>query len=205
MRTLFVCGLGSRYSYLASTQLPRLEEVSGRRFEWYPVNSIALIRAAHGGRSPFDATTLRGQYDPAYRSRDAARWAEHFGIPYHEPDLGDLTPDDMADACWLFEEAEARRVMCIALFETIFAEGRRVTRDVVAAIAAGLRPSRGEVFAGPMAERARASHEQALAAALRFGAFGVPTFVVDDQLFWGTDRVPLVERFLLEGRTTSRR
>jgi 2-hydroxychromene-2-carboxylate isomerase len=28
------------------------------------------------------------------------------------------------------------------------------------------------------------------------GAFGVPTFVVDDRMFWGNDRLVLVRHFL---------
>ncbi len=39
-------------------------------------------------------------------------------------------------------------------------------------------------------------HEAALQEAHRRGAFGVPTFFVGDHLFWGNDRLPLVEHAL---------
>lgn len=45
------------------------------RVHWLPVAAPRLIAAVHGGRSPFAAPEPCGQYDPACRSRDAARAA----------------------------------------------------------------------------------------------------------------------------------
>jgi 2-hydroxychromene-2-carboxylate isomerase len=33
--------------------------------------------------------------------------------------------------------------------------------------------------------------------ALAAGAFGVPSFAVDGELFWGQDRLPLLRRYLM--------
>ncbi|MDJ0640780.1 MAG: hypothetical protein QNJ20_18330, partial [Paracoccaceae bacterium] len=55
-------GLGSRYSYLASTQLARLAHDTGAKISWVPVNSAALIRRARTDGSPFDQPVLAGQY-----------------------------------------------------------------------------------------------------------------------------------------------
>ncbi len=38
----FYYGLGSRYAYLASTQIERIVAETGCRFEWYPVASGAF-------------------------------------------------------------------------------------------------------------------------------------------------------------------
>ena len=50
----FYFGPGSRYSYLASTQLPRISEETGARFIWRAVYSPELI--ARAGSDPFQAT-----------------------------------------------------------------------------------------------------------------------------------------------------
>ncbi|MSQ73777.1 MAG: hypothetical protein EXR27_21265 [Betaproteobacteria bacterium] len=47
----FVFGLGSRYSYLASTQLDAIAARRGCEITWVPVSSVALMAA--GGRTPF--------------------------------------------------------------------------------------------------------------------------------------------------------
>jgi len=74
---------GSRYCYLAASQIPRIEASTGCRFDWRPVRG-AEIRALRGP-DPFAGEPVSGQYDWAYRERDARMWAAYYGIPYREP------------------------------------------------------------------------------------------------------------------------
>ena len=85
----FFYGLGSRYSYLASTQLEPLAAETGCDVRWRPLFSGDLFAAC--GRDPFRGEPASGQYDWAYRRRDAERWADYYGVPYREPD--DVTYD----------------------------------------------------------------------------------------------------------------
>lgn len=68
-------GLGSRYSYLASTQLDRIARTTAAVFDWIPVNSIDLIRHARPDGSPFEHSVLTGQYAPDFLKQDCKRWA----------------------------------------------------------------------------------------------------------------------------------
>ena len=43
-------------------------------------------------------------------------------------------------------------------------------------------------------------HEAALQAAHRRGAFGVPTFFLGERMFWGNDRLVLLEHFIEKAR-----
>ena len=79
MRVDFFFGIGSRYSYLAATQLPRVEAEAGAVFRWRTVFSPDLIERAGG--DPFDRDRARGQYRPGYRAQDAVRWAPVLGVP----------------------------------------------------------------------------------------------------------------------------
>jgi 2-hydroxychromene-2-carboxylate isomerase len=59
----------------------------------------------------------------------------------------------------------------------------------------GANPSGFPAFIeGPGPERYEAIREEAHAR----GVFGVPTLIVDDELFWGYDRIPLVRERLIE-------
>lgn len=69
MNVDFYFGAGSRYSYLASTQLETLEAETGARFNWLAVDSTRLIAAR--GHNLFSGQNGAGQYDWAYRRRDA--------------------------------------------------------------------------------------------------------------------------------------
>ena len=79
----FYYSIGSRYSYLASTQIAKLERETGYRLRWHPVNG-ADIRALRG-RDPFTGEPLSGQYEWSYRRYDAECWAHYYGIPFREP------------------------------------------------------------------------------------------------------------------------
>ena len=80
----FFYGIGSRYSYLASTQLDRLAAETGCGIRWRPLYSGDLFAARR--RDPFQGDPVSGQYDWAYRRRDAERWAAYYGVLYREPD-----------------------------------------------------------------------------------------------------------------------
>src|SRR5215203_4305345 len=79
----FYYSIGSRYSYLASTQIGKLERETECRVVWHPLHSVDLYRLR--GVSPFEGEPISGQYDWDYRRQDAERWAEYYGVPYEEP------------------------------------------------------------------------------------------------------------------------
>lgn len=66
MRTVdFYYSIGSRYSYLAATQLIALEQETGCHIQWHPINSVRLI--AQRGINPFQGEPISGQYEWSYR------------------------------------------------------------------------------------------------------------------------------------------
>ena len=71
----FYYSVGSRYSYLASTQIAALERDTGARVEWIPVSSVAVMAAS--GYKPFDGSQPSGQYDFRFRRADAEAWADY--------------------------------------------------------------------------------------------------------------------------------
>jgi len=193
MEVDFYYGLGSRYSYLASTRIARIEQGTGASFRWRPLSSRALIgRRSH---DPFQGEPVSGQYDWGFRRRDAEAWAAYYGVPFNEP-VGRLDHDPHLPALAAIAARRQGTVveMSHRLFRLVFVDDRRsFGRDeiVAEAVAAGLDRARFEAdldSAGVDDE-----HERELAAAAGRGVFGVPTFLVGERLFWGNDRLPLVE------------
>jgi len=190
----FYFGPGSRYSYLASTQLDAIASRTGARFRWRPVLSSALARAA--GYAPFAGAPSSGQYDPSYRDRDIARWAALYGAPYKgDPDFPDAHWRRMTLACVACgESAEA---MGRAIYQAQFADGAPPATDAALyALAAkvGISDLEGRLSAPGLEGAAARILEEARAA----GAFGAPTFITGGELFFGNDRLVLLERFLMQ-------
>lgn len=188
----FYFGLGSRYSYLVSTQLHRVEAETGCTFEWLPLQSGALIKRANDGKSPFKDGGHSGQYDWDYRQRDAEMWADFYGVPYVEPKEFRVDPADLALACWAAASFGKLEDMARTIFKAIFVDNRIITRDVLGELAAGQDLDSEAIVGALDLDLIKARHETALTCALDDGAFGVPSFVVNGKVIWGNDRLPLV-------------
>ena len=198
----FYFGLGSRYSYLAATQLERIEARSRCRFEWLPLQSGELIKRANSGQSPFDGKPRSRQYDSAYRQRDAEVWAAYYEIPYTEPVAFQTDPSDLAKACWVADAEGRLKAMSWRIFRAVFAEALVISRGLLGELAAEVGLVGSEFITALDAPDTIARHEDVLGRAIRDGAFGVPTFIVAGQVFWGNDRLPLVEHVLANPPTT---
>ena len=190
----FFFGLGSRYSYLAFSQISRIEASLSCVFTLRPVSSVELMDLR--GRSPFRGAPLSGQYQWDYRRRDAEAWASYYRVAFVEPKP---PPEDhrlMARACCAAEVRGALRRYCEAMFEAVFVNNESIDAEACAAIAARIGLD-AWLFRDAMSSSAvdqsvttNARH------AFERGAFGVPTFFIDDRMFWGNDRLVLLEHYL---------
>ena len=190
----FYLGLGSRYSYLAASQVDRIEKTHGCRFVWKPIASGALMDRRGG--NPFRGEPLSGQYDWGYREYDAKCWAAYYGIPVREPVAFRVDPDRLALACLAADEQGELVACCRLLQRLIFIDGLAIDDEVIAGLASqlGLDATAFRRDLGSPTTRAR--HDSLLEEARTHGAFGVPTFFVDRQMFWGNDRLVLLEAAL---------
>jgi len=190
----FYLGLGSRYSYLAASQVDRIEKTYGCRFVWKPIASGALMDRRGG--NPFRGEPLSGQYDWGYREYDAKCWADYYGIPFREPVAFRVDPDRLALACLAADGQGALVTCCRLLHKLIFVDGVAID-DTVLADRPKLLGLEAEAFQRDLqAPQTRARHERLLDEAKGRGAFGVPTFFLGDRMFWGNDRLVLLEAAL---------
>jgi len=192
----FFFGIGSRYSFLASTRIDALEQETGCTVVWRPLYSGALMLKR--GMHPFrHATPPSGQYEWAYRRYDAECWAACYGIPYVEPDGGIKEYELYGKACVAADRLGACAPFCRALFAAVFTEGRDgIAKDDLAAVATAVGLDAGELLRLIDDPETDARHERNVDDALAAGAFGVPTFVCDGRMFWGNDRLVLLRDFL---------
>lgn len=194
----FYYSVGSRYSYLASTQLDALETHTGCKVLWHPLYSVDLYRLR--GANPFEGEPVSGQYDWDWRRKDAERWAAYYGVQYKEPrGAVEFDPRLLARACVAAGLLGEVRPYSRTLFGAIFAEGTpRIDEEecVRRAETIGIERDRflGRLHSSEAKERLEHNARQARSA----GAFGVPTFVVGNEVFWGNDRLVLVRHRLEE-------
>ncbi len=187
----FYLGLGSRYSYLAASQVERIEKAYGCRFVWKPIASGALMDRRGG--NPFRGEPLSGQYDWGYREYDATCWAAYYGIPFREPVGFRVDPDRLALACLAADRQGALVSCCRLLQQLIFVDGVAIDDAVISRLPDCLGLDAPAFLHDLKSSEARARHDALLDEARARGAFGVPTFFIGERMFWGNDRLVLLE------------
>jgi 2-hydroxychromene-2-carboxylate isomerase len=191
----FFYGIGSRYSYLASSQMEQLEHDTGATVCWHPLYSRVLMERR--GMDPFKGPPASGQYEPAYRTRDVTRWANYYGIPFHDPEWDALDWQRFALAAVAADRLGGVIAFTKNLFDAIFGAGVTPKADAELAQIADKSGLDGREFLRSLddAETHR-RHDRNITDALAAGVFGVPSFVVDGELFWGNDRLILLRHHL---------
>jgi 2-hydroxychromene-2-carboxylate isomerase len=189
----FYLGLASRYSYLAASQVGRIEAQYGCRFVWKPIASGLLI--GRRGDNPFQVGSGRGQYDWTYREYDAKSWAALYRVPFREPALP-ADPTLPALACLAADHQGALVACCRLLLHLAFVEGSVLDATTIAGLPARLGLEEGRFRRDLDGPQTRARHEALIDEAEQRGAFGVPTFFLGQRMFWGNDRLPLLEAAL---------
>jgi 2-hydroxychromene-2-carboxylate isomerase len=200
----FYYSIGSRYSYLAATQIDRLKQETGCHVEWHPINSVRLISQRES--SPFEGKPISRQYEWNYRELDAKRWAKFYGVPYVEP-RGRVQFDAelLARACVaakrLGKVEEYSRLLFAAMFQSSLS---KIEEKECTMYAEECGISIGDFHDVLMSKDTTDLVNANINNAHQLGIFGVPTFIALDELFWGNDRLILLSHFLHEHRNNDR-
>ncbi len=198
----FYFDFSSTNSYFAAFMLPEICARNHARVNWIPTHSAALFRG-----TGFDvmAMTVR---KARYLWRDHARYAELTGLPFRKPSrfpiktssalrtvlaAGHAAQPDDGEA----SREPAQRAISQAIMRAYWERDEDISdRNVLASVAtsAGFDGSALLEIAGATATREElaAITENSIAR----GVFGVPTFFVGNEMFWGKDRLDFVERSL---------
>jgi 2-hydroxychromene-2-carboxylate isomerase len=185
----FFFDLSSPYSYLAATQVQPLADKTGAALIWRPMVLGAVFKAT-GNEMP-----ARVPGKARWMGNDLQRWAEHYGVTFR---FSSHFPANTIKAMRLVlvDDAKAGAV-AMAGFRAMWADDRDLTDDGVLRSVAemgGLDPAAAmqAIETPAIKDKLRANTDEAVAR----GAFGAPTMLVGDELFWGNDRLHFVEAAL---------
>ena len=193
----FYFDYSSPYGYLASERIEALAERHGRAVVWRPILLGAVFKVT--GQRPLTEAPMKGEY----AVHDFRRSAREHGIAFEQPATFPIGAVAAKRATlWLREhDEEAMRTRTPALIHALYrayyrdgldisapgtvldvAASEGIDRDVLSAALAGQS----------LKDRLRAEVETAI----ERGVFGSPTTVVDGEMFWGHDRLDMLDRWL---------
>ncbi len=193
----FVFDYQSPYAYLANTQLSGL----GAPVAYTPIAILKVMKAVNNRPSPECPPKAR------YAGMDAKRWADFYGVPF-----GMNARFRAAAYGGGFEVEALMRGAIIAGDEGKAAAYNGVVFNAIWGSGADIVTPEGrrEAFAGSGIDidalwekagdpAAAARLEANNARAVERGVFGVPSFFVGDEIFFGNDRLDFVRRRIAMG------
>ena len=192
----FYFDFSSPYGYFGAEQIDALAERYGRKVNWHPMLLGVVFKSV--GTAPLPSIPVKGPYS----LNDIRRTARFFGLPYVHPSRFPLATQQAGRAfTWLSDrDPLLARNFALATYRAYFTADRDISdRAVLLELAAGLGVNATELSAGLADESLKARFKANVEAALARGVFGSPFFIVDGEPFWGSDRLPQLEKWLAEG------
>ena len=177
----FGLSFSSTYTYLSTQRIEQLARPRGISIEWYP---FILKKISSGSGNQSDARKLD------YMWKDMQRRADRHGLVYNKPNLYpvdySLTSHTGLIACKEGWGPEFIRL----IFRWNFCDQKQV------GVAGNLEAALRHLGRNPIdvIERAKSAAiveamDRQTNEARSKGIFGSPSFIVDDELFWGDDRL----------------
>ena len=182
----------SPYAYLGHDRFVAIAQKHGAAVAVKPIN-LGEVFPVSGGLP----LSKRAPQRQAYRLVELERWARYLGKPMRiQPQFFPVNGD--LAAYWILAAAESGSTQALTLAGAV---GRAIwEQDRNIADAATMKAIATECgLAGALEQRAQAPEIAEKYAALTReaiarGVFGAPTYVVEDELFWGQDRLDFLDR-----------
>ncbi|HEY4957106.1 MAG TPA: 2-hydroxychromene-2-carboxylate isomerase [Caldimonas sp.] len=188
----------SGYGYVASLRIEAIAARHGRSVNWHcMLLGVAVMKVM--GLKPLLETPLKSDYV----LRDFARYERRHGLA-----LARKVSDPMMDPrpaarafCWVKRHHSGQEgAFMHEVFDRYWRLGRDLSSaDELGALAGSLGLDDAALKQGIESDEARTDLRDAVTASLERGVFGSPFVFIDDEPFWGSDRLEQVDDWLARG------
>lgn len=184
----------SPFAYLGGERLAKIAHNVSANVNVRPIDFTKVFPATGGiplkQRAPARLT---------YRLAELLRWRDYLDVPLVlEPKH---FPADANPAALIIVTAREQGLDALALSQrvlrAVWVDERNIAdRDTLVALAADVGLNGKALLERSADPEIAAQYERDTQDAIRRGVFGSPTYVIEDELFWGQDRLDFVERKL---------
>jgi 2-hydroxychromene-2-carboxylate isomerase len=186
--------LQSPWTYFGWARLRELVAQSGATAHYRPIQ-IAPVFEASGTL----VLAKRPKQRQAYRLMELRRWRDHLRIPLNLHPKHFPVDESLAARIAIAHRQRGGDIGALsqAMMEAVWAQERNLAdRATLLEIAQEQGADGPTLLEAAEKPAVREEYDANSQAAIDQGVFGMPTFVIDDELFWGQDRLDFVGRAL---------
>lgn len=182
----------SSFGYLARHRLAGIASRYGEEIRYHPVE-IGRLRALAGSTGPSNGQI---PLKLAYFTKDFMRWADRYGISMTSK-LGGYQTNVLNRGVYLAIERGQADAYVEAAWNCVWRDGLDpAALSTEAGLERAMGWATGELAAfGSRPDIVDRFNAETEAASAR-GIFGVPTFFIGDEMWWGNDRLDFLESYL---------
>ncbi len=187
----FVWDVGSADTYLASTQIDRLAQGCEAAVKWRPFLLGGVFRDT-GNRAPAELPA-KG----AYLLDDLKVWSAYYGVPLDFPECFPISSILAMRAAIAADRLGKGSEFASQVMQLYWVDGGDPSdADSVKKVASSVGLDGDKIIQMVQEPEIKDALKQNSAEAVKRGAFGAPTFFVGEKMFWGNDRLIVLEAYL---------
>jgi 2-hydroxychromene-2-carboxylate isomerase len=191
----FFYDCSSPWTYLAFS---KIEEVARRHdadLVWRPILVGGLFNTVNP--SVYESRAKPVPVKAKYYVKDLRDWAQYYGLKIGNPTVFPVNSVKAMRGAFVAHEHRMIAAYSRRVFEAYWGDDRDISKDeVLREIVLGVGLDEKEFFTKIASDEYKARLRANTEELIERGGFGSPTMFVDGSMFFGNDRLPLVEHAL---------
>lgn len=190
----FYIDFWSPFAYLAAHRLPQIAAKYGCVINYLPID-LKRAKLAAGNTGP---ANIEIPPKIRYLMTDLKRWADRYGLPFGViPKGSDI--NRINKGVFFAHGRDVARVYVREAYDAVWGRGGDPDSDALLIdLARAMNWEEDKFLAYISSREADKQYEEVFSQAVERGVFGVPIMIIDDQMWWGNDRLQFVEEYLAE-------
>lgn len=195
----FYFDCSSPWTYLAFTGIHEIAERNGATISWKPILVGGIFNAVN--QSVYEQRANPVPAKARYYQKDLADWADYYGIKIGMPPVFPVNAVKCMRGAFVALDEGCLVRYARAVFESYWGDLKDISQDEVLTeicreVGLDSADFLERITQDALKARLRANTDEVI----ERGGFGSPTIFVGTSMFFGNDRLPLVERALTNER-----
>jgi len=183
----FYFDFASPYSYLAHKEIRKIEKENSVEIVYMPILLGGILKSNES------KANIEIPNKGKYMVRDCKLWAEKYKIPFKFNNYFPINTLNLMRCVLVVEKKEIYKIFIDKIFDSIWKEGLNVSDNkIVEKIFNSLKLNLQTFLIEASSIKIKEDLKKRTDQAYQKGIFGVPSFIINNKMFWGQDRIEFV-------------